>query len=96
MNFEKRVVGIAVSQEGEPIYSELTTHVRIADESGGEYVEVEQSGRNDLGKIAIEPDGTRVLKAATQEDLKYAFEKLGMTEFIEVAEEEKQIDNTKK
>ena len=33
---------------------------------------------------------------ATQEDLKYAFEKLGMTEFIEVAEEEKQIDNTKK
>ena len=30
MNFEKRVVGIAVSREGEPIYSELTTHVRHA------------------------------------------------------------------
>ena len=34
MNFEKRVVGIAVSKEGEPIYSELTTHVVIADEAG--------------------------------------------------------------
>ena len=28
--------------------------------------------------------------------IEYAFEKLGMTEFIEVAEEEKQIDNTKR
>ena len=37
MNFEKRVVGVVVCKEGEPIYSELTTHVRIADESGGEY-----------------------------------------------------------
>ena len=67
MNFEKRVVGIAVSREGEPIYSELTTHVRIADESGGEYVEVEQSGRNDLGKIAIEPEEWPTLRAAIDE-----------------------------
>jgi len=67
MNFEKRVVGIAVSKEGEPIYSELTTHVRIADESGGEYVEVQQSGRNDLGKIAIEPDEWPTLRAAIDE-----------------------------
>ena len=35
--------------------------------------------------------GQRVLKAATQEDLKYAFEKLGMTEFIEVAEEKSKL-----
>ena len=49
------------------IYSELTTHVRIADESGGEYVEVQQSGRNDLGKIAIEPDEWPTLRAAIDE-----------------------------
>ena len=67
MNFEKRVVGIAVSKEGEPIYSELTTHVVIADEAGGEYVEVQQSGRNDLGKIAIEPEEWPTSRAAIDE-----------------------------
>ena len=67
MNFEKRVVGVVVCKEGEPIYSELTTHVVIADEAGGEYVEVQQSGRNDLGKIAIEPEEWPTLRAAIDE-----------------------------
>ena len=47
-------------------YSELTYPSVIADEAGGEYVEVEQSGRNDLGKIAIDPDGGRVAYVAVQ------------------------------
>ena len=74
MNFEKRVVGIAVSKEGEPIYSELTTHVVIADEAGGEYVEVQQSGTtcvarraNDFtSKLIVSPGNTSSMKHGTR------------------------------
>ena len=69
---------------------------KIINEKGKVVVLSETDVTEQIAPSTIYPDGTRVLKAATQEDLKYAFEKLGMTEFIEVAEEEKQIDNTKK
>lgn len=69
---------------------------KIINEKGKVVVLSETDVTEQISPSTIYPDGTRVLKAATQEDLKYAFEKLGMTEFIEVAEEEKQIDNTKK
>ena len=46
-----------------------------------------------IAPSTIYPDGKRVLKAATQEDLKYVFEKLGMKDDVEIVEEEKQIDS---
>lgn len=51
--YHVRVGSLLVAQPDDTIYSELTTTVRIADEVAGEFVEVEQSGRTDLGKIAI-------------------------------------------
>jgi hypothetical protein len=69
---------------------------KFINEKGKVVILSEKDETEQITKSSLYPDGTRVLKAATQEDLKYAFEKLGMTEFIEVAEEEKQIDNTKK
>lgn len=48
-----------------------------------------------IAPSTIYPDGKRVLKAATQEDLKYVFEKLGMKDDVEIVEEEKQIDSKK-
>ena len=67
MNYNSNSIFISQTSNAIHSYSELTTHVRIADESGGEYVEVEQSGRNDLGKIAIEPDEWPTLRAAIDE-----------------------------
>lgn len=53
--YEMRTTGMIVAPKTQPIFSELATEVRIVDESGGEFVEVEQHGRTDLGKIAISP-----------------------------------------
>ena len=50
--------------ETEPIFSERGTRIEIVDESAGEYVEVSQEGRTDLGKIAIEPEEWPELRAA--------------------------------
>lgn len=54
--YRSRVVALAVQRDGEPMHSEMTTHVRIVDEGGGEIVEVVQHGRTDIGKIQINPD----------------------------------------
>lgn len=61
---EIRTTQIHVVPPGEPLYSEMATTVSVTDESGGEFVEVEQSGRGDLGKIMIEPNEWPALRDA--------------------------------
>ena len=63
-DYETRTIAMAVSPKGQPIYSEMTTEVRIVDESGGESVEVEQEGRADVGKIMINPEEWPALRGA--------------------------------
>lgn len=60
-DYETRTTCLVVAPKGEPIFSETATHVRIADEAGGEFVEVEQSAS---GKIQINPEGWPVLRDA--------------------------------
>ena len=55
MIYETRVTAVIVAPAGDPTYSDMATTVSIADEAAGEYVEVSQEGRIDLGKIAIDP-----------------------------------------
>lgn len=64
MTYETRVTAMAVVPKGQPLFSEQATDVRIVDEAGGEYVEVCQSGRTDLGKIVINPEEWPTLKRA--------------------------------
>lgn len=64
MIYETRVTTMTIVPTGQPIFSEMATDIRIVDESGGEYVEVCQSGRTDLGKIAINPEEWPSLKLA--------------------------------
>ena len=64
MTYETRVTQMTVLPKTEPIFSEMATQVTIVDEAGGEYVEVKQQGRTDLGKIAINPEEWPVLKRA--------------------------------
>lgn len=56
MKYITRVTEIAVLPEHETLTSEMTTHVRIVDEGAGEFVEVRQYGRADIGEIEISPD----------------------------------------
>ena len=56
MKYETRTTSVTVYPAGESMYSELATKIEITDEAGGEFVEVSQSGRNDIGKIAINPE----------------------------------------
>lgn len=58
------VTQIIVRPLGEPIFSELATTVSIVDEAAGCFVEVEQSGRTDLGKIALNADEWPPLRKA--------------------------------
>ena len=62
MKYITRVTEIAVVPEHDMLTSELTTHVRIVDEGGGEFVEVAQHGRTDIGKIQINPDEWQALR----------------------------------
>lgn len=68
---------------------------KIINEKGKVVVLSETDVTEQIAPSTIYPDGKRVLKAATQEDLKYVFEKLGMNDAVEIVEEEKQIDSKK-
>lgn len=54
MKMTARTIEIMVLPEGEPIFSEHGTNVKIDDEAGGEFVIVTQQHRTESG-IAIDP-----------------------------------------
>lgn len=62
--YESRPASWIVGPVGSPLYSELVTEVAITDEAAGEFVEVRQSGRIDVGKIGITPEEWPALRAA--------------------------------
>ena len=64
IEYETRVTALIVLPEADKTFSEFATEVRIVDEAAGEFVEVSQDGRTDLGKIAICPDEWPTLRAA--------------------------------
>lgn len=61
--YELRAISIVVVPLDEPIFSEMATTVTIVDDAAGEFVEVEQHGRNDLGKIAINAEEWPALRS---------------------------------
>lgn len=64
MTYATRIISMAILPEGQPLFSEMATKVSIVDQAAGEYVEVEQHGRTDIGKICISPDEWPKLKRA--------------------------------
>lgn len=67
MSYETRKTCVTVVPDNEPLFSEMATVVRIVDEAAGEFVEVSQEGRIDLGKIAIGTAEWPTLRAAIDE-----------------------------
>lgn len=70
LDYEIRPMAWVVHPRGEDKFSELATNIRIVDEGAGEYVEVEQSGRKDLGKIAIDKDEWPALRETIERAFK--------------------------
>ena len=64
MKYETRITSVTVFPVGESMYSEMATKIEITDEAAGEFVEVRQSGRTDIGKICIDPGEWPALRAA--------------------------------
>ena len=64
IEYETRITARTIVPKGKPLFSEQATEITIVDESCGEYVEVRQSGRVDLGKIAINPEEWPSLREA--------------------------------
>ena len=64
MTYETRTISVVLLPEGEPLFSEMATIVRIEDESGGEFVVIEQHGDTWNGKLAIEPSEWPVIREA--------------------------------
>lgn len=62
--FETRITSMVVLPEGTEMFSEMATTISITDEAGGEFVEVAQHGRSDLGKVQIQPDEWPHIRAA--------------------------------
>ncbi len=63
-DYEIRTTKLVVAPKGEEVYSDMCTFVEVTDEAAGEFVMVSQSGRSDIGKIAISPEEWPAIKDA--------------------------------
>jgi hypothetical protein len=67
---EARAVSWTVGPVGKPCYDEAITHVRIADESGGEFIEIEQVTSLSHDTIRVDVDEWLVLRATIDKAVK--------------------------
>jgi hypothetical protein len=74
-SYETLIGSLIVVPVGDPIYSEMATEVKLVDEAAGLFVEVEQRGRADVGKISINPEEWPALRAAIDQMAKVARER---------------------
>ena len=63
-DYEIRTTKLVVAPRGDQVYSEMATWVEVKDEAGGEFVMLTQSGRTDVGQIAIDTDEWPALRDA--------------------------------
>ena len=70
MDYETRTLSILVAPKDQHTFSEYATEIKIVDEAAGEFLEVSQCGRTDLGKIAISPQEWPALRDAIDQMIK--------------------------
>jgi len=63
-DYEIRTTKLVVAPRGDQVFSEMATWVEVKDEARGEFVMVTQSGRTDVGQIAIDVDEWPALRDA--------------------------------
>ena len=64
MDYEIRTVALLVVPKDQPMFSEYATEIKITDEAAGEFVELSQTGRTNLGKVCISPEEWPALRDA--------------------------------
>ena len=63
--YETRILAMIVLPEGEAIFCERATIIRLEDESGGEFIVIEQHpDAKDAQQIAINPEEWPTIRAA--------------------------------
>lgn len=73
MNIIARISRITIVPEGDPLFSERATHVSIANEAAGEFVEIEQQVDSREAKyqtITIDPDEWPIFRDTIERMLK--------------------------
>lgn len=67
--YRVRITHLAVLPIGEPLFSEKCMSVSIEDESGGEFLAIEQHGgpEQNAGKISIDPEEWPALRQAIEQ-----------------------------
>lgn len=71
MSYEMRVLSLVVVPKDQPLFSEMATEIGLVDEAGGgEFVEVRQTGRTDVGKICINPEEWPTIRDAIDQMVK--------------------------
>jgi len=69
--FIKITTAITVLPEGEPIFSEMATTVKIEDEAAGPFISIQQSSDNLYkGKVNFDEKEWPIVKEAVEELLK--------------------------
>jgi len=64
-----RTMAVIVHREGEPVYSDYATTIRIASEGGGECVEVLQEASLTPGRVLITSEEWPALRVAIEKML---------------------------
>ena len=70
MDYEIRTLSVLVVPKEQHTFSEYATEIKITDEAAGEFLEVSQCGRKDLGKISISPEEWPALRDAIDRMIK--------------------------
>lgn len=71
MTYETRITRLTLAPKGEPIFSELATHIEIDDEAAGEFLKISQVGGAAESKaLLVNPEEWPQLKAAIEQMLK--------------------------
>lgn len=65
--YERRIVKICVAPKDVPIFEQGVTFIEIADESGGEFVEVSQHHDEGKAAVKINPDEWPIIRDAIDE-----------------------------
>ncbi len=67
---ESRAVAWTIGPVGKPCYDESMTHVRIVDESGGEFIEVEQVTTLGTNTLRFDTDEWPAIRATINKAVK--------------------------
>lgn len=68
--YQTRITRMTILPEGDPIFSEIPTHIEVEDEAAGEFLVIRQCNettRPDSNSVSITPEEWPMVKAAVDQ-----------------------------